>query len=96
MQISLYEKTSPVIAKHYDPKRPRELLLHKKEITKIVAQTTKTGLTILLLDIHIAKNHRIKATIGIAKIRRKVDKKQLLKEKDTKRQMDKDIKNMRL
>lgn len=94
MQVSLYKKTSPIIATHYNPKRPRELLVHKKEIAKIVAQTTKTGLAIVLLEIYVTKNHRIKAKIGTGKLRRKVEKKQILKEKDTQRQMEKDIKHM--
>lgn len=96
MQISLYEKTSPVIAGWYTPKRPRQLLVHKKELAKIAAQTTKTGLTMVLLDVYVTKNHRIKVKIGLGKLRRKVEKKQILKEKDVDRQAKRDIKALRL
>lgn len=70
--------------------------MHQKELAKIVAQTTKTGLTPLLLDIHLDRHHRIKATIGIGKQKRKVEKKQLLKEKDAQRQAQQDIKRLGL
>lgn len=96
MQISLYEKTAPLFAPGYDPKRPKQLLLNKKELTKIAALTSKTWLAIILLEMYIANNRRIKAKIGIGKLRRKVEKKQILKEKDVDRQAKKEIKALGL
>lgn len=90
MQISLYPKATNI--QNHEPKRPRKLLLHKKEIAKIVAKTTKTWLSILLLSIYLDKNSRLKAKIWTWKLRRRVEKKQILKERDVDRQAQRDIK----
>ncbi len=90
MQVSQYPKATNIT--NYNPKRQRKLLLNKREITKIVAKTNKTWFIILLLEIFIDKNSRIKAKIWVWKIRKKVEKKQILKERDVDRQAQRDIK----
>jgi SsrA-binding protein len=47
------------------------------------------------LEVFIALNGRIKLKIGIGKLLRKVEKKQILKEKDIKREMDREMKNFK-
>ncbi len=95
MDIPLYENTSPKIAWNYQAKGRRILLLNKTERAKIAAKTTKTWLAIVPLEVFIALNWRIKLKIGIGKLLRKVEKKQILKEKDIKREMDREMKNIR-
>lgn len=96
MDIPLYERTSHKLVPWYEPKWQRILLLTSAERTRIVAKTTKSWLTIVPLEVFIAWNGRIKLKIGIGKLLRKVEKKQILKEKDIKREMDRDIKYARL
>ena len=92
MDIPLYSKTQQSLVVWYIPKQPRILLLNKKEITRIVASTKQwSGMVIIPLELFEANNHRLKIKIGLAKLRRKVEKKQILKEKDTDRQMRREI-----
>lgn len=95
MDIPLYENTSPKIAGNYQAKWRRVLLANKAERAKIAAKTTKSWLAIVPLEVFIALNWRIKLKIGIGKLLRKVEKKQILKEKDIKREMDREMKNIK-
>lgn len=95
MDVPLYEKANIRTVGAYNAKGRRALLVTKLERTKIVAKTTKTGLAIVPLQVYIAKNGRIKLTIGIGKLRRKVEKKQIIKERDIKRDMDREIKQFK-
>ncbi len=94
MDIPLYEKTAHVLVPGYQPKGKRKLLISKKELTKISALTDKPGNTVIPLEIYIDKNNRIKLKIGVAKLMRKVEKKQVLKDKDIKRDMDREMKHL--
>lgn len=91
MDIPLYSKTQQSLVPGYIPKHPRQLLLNQREITRLVASTKKTGLTIIPLELFEASNRRIKVKIGLAKLRKKVEKKQILKEKDIDKQMKREI-----
>jgi len=68
--------------------------LHKKEIAKLVGKTHKTSLLLIPLQIYLTKTHRIKILLGVCKQHRKYQKKQILKEKDISRSMDKQIKHL--
>lgn len=94
MDVPLYEKTSHALVPGYLSKGKRKLLITKKELTKISAALDKSGTTIIPLEIFINKRSLIKLKIGLAKLMRKVEKKQVLKEKDMKRQMDREIKHL--
>ena len=94
MDVPLYEKTAHVLVPGYQPKGKRKLLITKKELTKISALTDKPGNVVIPLEIYIDKNNRIKLKIGVATLMRKVEKKQVLKEKDIKRDMDREIKHL--
>ncbi len=96
MQVPLYSKTHPNLAPDYLTTQARKLLLNKRELVKIWTKVHKTWLTVVPLMIYEAKNRRIKLQIGVGKMMRKVEKKQVLKERDQKRQMNRAIKNMGL
>lgn len=74
-----------------DTTRARKLLLNKKEIKYIKAETTQKGLTIVPLRITIVFG-KAKVEIAIVRGRKNHDKRQVLKERDQKREMDKQIK----
>lgn len=95
MDIPLYEKTSHALVWWYQSKWRRKLLINKKELAKISALTDKAGNTIIPLEIYLTLKWLIKLKIWIGKLMRKIEKKQVLKEKDIKKQMDRDIKSMR-
>jgi len=92
MDIPLYEKTSHVLVPGYQAKGKRKLLVTKAELGKISAALDKSGNVLIPLKIFINKRGLIKLTIGIAKLMRKVEKKQILKEKDIKKIMDREMK----
>lgn len=95
MDIPLYEKTSYALVSGYQSKGKRKLLITKKELAKVSSALDKSGTVIIPLEIFINKRGLIKLKIGVAKLIRKVEKKQILKEKDIKKQMDREIKIMR-
>lgn len=96
MQIPLYSKAHPTSAPNYDPKRARKLLLTNRELTNIFTKVNKTWYTVVPLEIYEDKYRRIKLKIWVWKLMRKYEKKQVLKDKDTARQMDKSIKELKL
>ncbi len=75
-----------------EEKRDRILLLTKKQIRKLREETLQKGLTIVPIKITKIKN-KYKLVIGLAKGLKKYDKRQKLKEKDQKRDIEKAIKN---
>ena len=95
MDVPLYEKTSPLLVPGYEPKGKRKLLITKKELAKISSALDKSGTVVIPLEVFINKKGLIKIKIGVAKLMRKVEKKQVLKERDIKTQMDREIKRLR-
>jgi len=96
MDIPLYAKSNPESFPWYEPKGRRKLLVSRKELAKIFAATTKTWLTIVPLEVFENRWRLIKVKIGIGKLRRKVEKKQVIKERDSARLAEKEIKHLRL
>ena len=76
----------------YDAARTRKLLLTKKEIAALSAYEGQKGLTIVPLRVY-NKGERLKLAIGVARGRKKYDKRAVLKERDTKREIDRSLKN---
>ena len=75
---------------HYNhqPKRERKLLLNKNELRKLKREVDKNGMTIVPLRMFITEKGWAKLEIGLARGRKKYDKRELLKERDIKRQLD--------
>jgi len=73
-------------------KRDRKLLLTKREIQKLAAATKQTGYTIVPLLIFIDQKGRAKMDIALCKGKKEFDKRQTLKEKEDKREMDRAMK----
>jgi SsrA-binding protein len=76
----------------YDPYRTRNLLLTEKEIAIITRDTKEKSLTIVPIDLY-NKGRLVKLKIGLAKGLKKHDKRQKIKERDTKREIDRTLKN---
>lgn len=88
MHISPYEKGNIM---NRDPMRPRKLLLHKKEIAKLLGLTAQKGYTLIPLSMYL-KNGRVKLEIGVARGKHMYDKRHDLKERAVKRDMDRKYK----
>lgn len=69
----------------HDPVRPRKLLLHKSEIAWLKRQTSEKGLTIVPLKLYI-KKHFAKVQIGLARGRRRHDKRRAIIDKERSRE----------
>lgn len=75
---------------NHDERRERKLLLHKKEIIKIKQKIEKEGYSLVPIKLYL-KNGRAKVLIGVAKGKKAYDKRQSLKEKDIKRDLEKTV-----
>jgi SsrA-binding protein len=71
----------------YDPLRYRKLLLNKKEIHKLQAALNTQGTTVVPLTVGL-EGRLIKMEIGLARGKKKHDKRQTIKERDSKRRLD--------
>ena len=74
-------------------KRSRKLLIHKKELNKLIGDISRKGLTVVPLLIYFNKKSKVKVEIGLCKHRKASGKKQMLKERDIKRETDRELKN---
>jgi len=70
----------------YDSKKSRRLLLRKTEIKGLIGQIQEKGLTLVPLKVY-TKNRKIKIEIGLAKSRKKVDKRELIKKRESKKEI---------
>lgn len=85
MNISEYEWGT---YNNHQPKRERKLLLQKKEIKKIIRTLQDKGLTLVGLRLFINEKGLAKLLVGIGKGRKSYDKRENIKEKDSKRELD--------
>ena len=88
MNISPYEKGNIF---NREPLRKRRLLLHKREILKLAGQVQAKGYTLMPLQVYF-KNGRVKIEIGLARGKKLYDKRQDIRKKDMKREMERDHK----
>ncbi|MCR5430542.1 MAG: SsrA-binding protein SmpB [Eubacterium sp.] len=88
MHINPYEKGNIF---NKDPLRKRKLLLHKYEINKLVGLIKEKGYTLVPLEVYF-KGSYVKLEIGLAKGKKKADKRQDIKKKDQQREARRDLK----
>ncbi len=80
--------------KGYDPYRNRKLLLSKKQLAKLAGQEATKGLTIVPISLY-TKGRNIKLEVAVGKGKKQHDKRQSLKNKDAKRDIDRIMKTER-
>ena len=71
---------------NHEPKRPRKLLLHKKEINRLAAGVLKEGLTIIPLKLYFNGRGRAKVDVALARGKKLHDKRQTERERDWNRE----------
>ena len=89
MHISPYEKGNIF---NKDPLRPKKLLLHKREIMKLLGTVKQKGLTLIPLDMYL-KGQRVKVTIAVARGKKLYDKRDDAAKRDAKRTIERAIKS---
>lgn len=88
MHISPYEKGNIF---NKDPRRPRRLLMHKREIMRLYGKVKQDGYSIIPLSVYF-KGSRVKLCVGLCKGKKLYDKRQAAAERDAKRQIDRAMK----
>lgn len=83
MHISPYEQGNIY---NVDPLRKRKLLLHKRQIRKLIGETKLKGLTLVPLSIYL-KDGKVKVEIAVAKGKKLYDKRQTIAKKDAERRI---------
>lgn len=76
----------------YEPERARRLLLTQKELVELADNEKQKGLTIVPLSVY-NKGRNLKVKLGVARGRKSFDKRAVLKERDTKRDIQRTLKN---
>jgi SsrA-binding protein len=77
--------------KSYDPERPRRLLLNKKEIARIAAAEDQDGLTAVPISLY-NRNRYMKLSVGIARGKKKADKRVAIAKRETERSIRRTLK----
>lgn len=75
----------------YDPARSRRLLLKKSEIKELLGKSAQKGLTIVPLKVYTKRN-RIKVLLGLARHKKKADKREVIKQREAERDVGRFLK----
>ena len=84
MDIALYDEGS---MNNHEPKRDRKLLLHKKQIEKLKIRLEERGLTIVPIKLYENDKSIFKIEIGVAKGRKNADKRNYIKDRESRKEM---------
>ena len=87
--ISPYQPTNA--PSNYNPERDRKLLLHKEEIQYLLGKAKEKGLTLVPLRVYNSKR-KIKLEFGLARGKKKEDKRENLKKREAKREIERALK----
>ncbi len=74
--------------------RSRKVLLHKKELNRLIGDISKKGITIVPLKIYFSNKGKVKVELGICKHKKAVDKRETIKERDIKRETSRELKKI--
>ncbi|HTX17057.1 MAG TPA: SsrA-binding protein SmpB [Bacteroidota bacterium] len=83
MHINPYEQASIL---NHDPRRERKLLLHRKEIRKLIGKTSEKGLTLIPLKVYF-RSGLAKVELGLCRGKRSYDKRAAIAKRETEREM---------
>ena len=82
--ISPYEQAN---RENHDPLRDRKLLIHKREMKKLLGKVTERGFSLIPLKLYF-KNGKVKAELALAKGKKSYDKREAIKKKDQRRELE--------
>jgi SsrA-binding protein len=85
----------PASRENHEPERPRKLLLHRREIERLEVRTHERGLTLIPTRIYFAgPRSRAKIEIALAQGKDLYDKRQSIKERDTQREIQRELREV--
>ena len=80
---------------NHEPLRTRKLLLHRKEIDKLLGKTKQQGLTLIPLRIYFSKRGLAKVELGLAKGKKQHDRRESIKTREASREVERAMKGSR-
>ncbi len=92
MHIAPYD---PVLQRTYDPRQPRKLLMHRREIDRLMGLTQQRGFTLIPLRLYFNERGYAKVELGLAKGKRKVDRRQEIMEREMQREVERSMRGRR-
>ena len=81
---------APASRENHEPERPRKVLMHRREIERLIGKTREKGLTLVPTRLYFS-NGRAKVEIALAKGKDVGDKRQAIKERELKREMERSV-----
>ena len=81
--IAVYEQGTYM---NHDPMRPRKLLLHRREIDRLIGRIQAKGLTLIPLKLYFKHNH-VKIELGLCRGKKLYDKRESIRERETQREL---------
>ncbi len=78
----------PATRENHEPERPRKLLMHRREIERLIGKTKEKGLTLVPTRLYFSESNRAKVEIALARGKDVGDKRQTIKEREMKREME--------
>ena len=91
MHIAPY---APAAREGHDPERPRKLLMHKREIERLIGKTQEKGLTLVPTRLYFA-GPRVKVELALARGKEQRDKREAIREREQRRDMERELKQRR-
>ena len=83
---------APAAGEGHDPERPRKLLLHKKEIERLIGKIQEKGLTLIPTRIYF-KGKRAKVELALARGKQQRDKRRQIRDRDVARDIEREVKH---
>lgn len=84
MHVAPYKQATH---ENHEPRRPRKLLLHRRQINRLIGKLQEKGITLVPLRLYL-KNNWAKVELGVARGKRQYDKRQTLRHRDDQRRIE--------
>ena len=91
MHIAPYQ---PAAREGHDPERPRKLLMHKREIERLIGKTHEKGLTLVPTRMYFS-GPRAKVELALARGKEQRDKREVIREREQRREMERELEQRR-
>ena len=78
---------------NHEPKRVRKLLMHKREIERLIGKIQQKGFTLIPLSLYFNNEGKVKVELGLAKGKRQYDKRREIAERDADRELRREFKD---
>ena len=95
LQHAHFSHYDPAAKYNHDPERPRKLLLHKREISRLASKVDEKGLTLLPLKVYFNSRGIAKVLLGLGRGKRKYDKRDTIRKRDVQRDMERELRRRR-